>query len=168
MNALSKCQKPSRLAYNALVAKKASPPTHSQYKWTEACCLPQNGVNWTDVYQLASKITGSTKPREFQFKLLHRRLSTNDFLTKIQIKENPRCFFCNVEREKLINTPFLELPYNIIFLGKRNSAPKGFPGCSKRFFLRYCSSNWFEACFFKVTSTSKFLPSYSQALLLAL
>ena len=73
-------------------------------------------------------------------------------------------FFCKEEKEKLTQVPFLKLPYNKIFLGIRNSAPKGFPGRSKRFFLRYFSSNWFKACFIKVTSTSKFLPSYSQAL----
>ena len=126
-------------------------------------------MNWTAAYQLASKITRSTKLREFQFKLLHRRLPTSDFLTKIQIKEKPPVlFFCKEEKEKLTQVPFLKLPYNKIFLGIRNSAPKGFPGRSKRFFLRHFSSNWFKACFFKVTSTSKFLPSYSQALHLAL
>ena len=103
-----------------------------------------------------------TKLREFQFKLLHRRLPTSDFLTNIQIKENPRCFFfCKEKKEKLTQVLFLELRFYKIFLGIRNSAPKGFPGRSKRFFLRYFSSNWFKACFFKVTSTSKFLPSYS-------
>ena len=54
---LSKCQKPCRLAYNALVAKKASPPTHSQFwvdgslwpttKWCELdSCLPARFQNY--------------------------------------------------------------------------------------------------------------------------
>ena len=54
---LSKCQKPCRLAYNALVAKKGSPPTHSQYwvdgslwpttKWCELdSCLPARFQNY--------------------------------------------------------------------------------------------------------------------------
>ena len=63
-------------------------------------------MNWTAANQLASKITTNTKLREFQFKLLHRRLPTSDFLTKIQIQENPRCFFCKEEKEKLTHVPF--------------------------------------------------------------
>ena len=51
-------------------------------EWMEACGLPQNGVNWTAACQLGSKITRSTKLREFQFKLLNRTLPTNDFWTK--------------------------------------------------------------------------------------
>ena len=49
----------------------------------------------------ALKCTKRTRLVEFQFKFLHRRISTNDFLTKIGIKDNPDCSFCNVELEKL-------------------------------------------------------------------
>lgn len=34
---------------------------------------------------------------------MHRRISTNDFLTKIGIKDNPNCSFCNREPEKLLH-----------------------------------------------------------------
>ena len=36
---------------------------------------------------------------EFQFKLLHRRIPTNDFLAKIGIKDDPRCSFSKEETE---------------------------------------------------------------------
>ena len=47
----------------------------------------QNKVGAT--YQLAHNITKSTKLREFQFKLLHKRMPTNAFLTKIIIITAP-------------------------------------------------------------------------------
>ena len=48
-------------------------------------------------------------------------------------------------------------------LGKRNSAPKLWLSRSFKtiFLCGYCSSHWFKACFVKVTSTCKFLPSYT-------
>ena len=52
-----------------LVAMKASTPTLSQHKWLKDCNLRQNDINWSAAYQLASKITKSTKLREFHFRL---------------------------------------------------------------------------------------------------
>ena len=74
----------------------------------------QNDINWSAAYQLASKITKSTKLREFQFRRLHRRLPTNDFLTKIRIKENLQCSFCKEECEKLIHL-FWNCPITALF-----------------------------------------------------
>ena len=34
---------------------------------------------------------------------MHRRIATNDFLTKIGIRENPNCSFWNEEQEKLLH-----------------------------------------------------------------
>ena len=39
----------------------------------------------------------------FQFKLLHRRLATNSFLTKIDLKDNEQCTFCQKDMETLIH-----------------------------------------------------------------
>ena len=58
-------------------------------------------IKWYKAYQSALKCTKRTRLVEFQFKFLHRRISTNDFLTKIGIKDNPDCSFCNEELEKL-------------------------------------------------------------------
>ena len=52
--------------------------------------------------QLASKYTKTMRILEFQYKVLHRRIATNDFLTKIGVRDNPNCSFCNEEREKLL------------------------------------------------------------------
>ena len=52
---------------------------------------------------MAQRCTKSTKLIEFQFKLLHRRIPTNDFLLKIGRKENDNCTFCNNSSETLIH-----------------------------------------------------------------
>ena len=38
----------------------------------------------------------------FQFKLLHRRLATNSFFTKINLKDDEQCTFCQNDTETLI------------------------------------------------------------------
>ena len=45
-------------------------------------------IKWRETYQLTSKCTKSTTLKEFQFKSLHRRISTNDFLFKSGIKDD--------------------------------------------------------------------------------
>ena len=47
--------------------------------------------------------TKATKLITFQFKVLHRRLVTNDFLNKIGIRENDICTLCRTEKESLFH-----------------------------------------------------------------
>jgi len=54
-------------------------------------------------YKLPFCSTKDTKLIIFQFKLLHRRLATNDFLNKIGIKDNDICTFCRTEKETLFH-----------------------------------------------------------------
>ena len=88
------------MAYGKLITEKSTAPTVSQQKWIEDCNLDQNKITWSMAYT-AHKITKSTKLREFQFKLLHRKIPTNTFLTKMRIKEKPQCSFCKEEPETL-------------------------------------------------------------------
>ena len=52
-------------------------------------------------YQLASKCTKSTRLVEFQFKLLHERIATNQFLNTIYMKDDSNCSFYGEEPESL-------------------------------------------------------------------
>ena len=54
-------------------------------------------------YKLFFCSTKATKLIIFQFKLLHRRLATNDFLNKIGIRENDIYTFCRTEIESLFH-----------------------------------------------------------------
>ena len=102
---LQKCQSASKLVYTKLLSTKCMPSTYNQQKWLKDCNQNDDAdeINWSEAYQLASKHTKSTRIIEFQYKFLHRRISTNDFLTKIGIKDNPNCSFCNREPEKLLH-----------------------------------------------------------------
>ena len=63
---------------------------------------PRN-IDWKTVYRAPFLCTKITKLIVFQFKLLHRRLATNIFLTKIKLKNNEQCTFCQNDRETLIH-----------------------------------------------------------------
>ena len=76
-------------------------PSKSQLKWRivlyEGCT-----ADWKSAYCLAAKCTKSTKLINFQYRLLHRILPTNLFLTTIKIKQDPNCSFCQNYHENLI------------------------------------------------------------------
>lgn len=99
-----KAPKPNRLAYEKLISAKQSSPRKSQEKWCVDCSLPcSKTIDWEMAYKLPFCSTKSTKLIIFQFKLLHRRLATNDFLNKIGIRENDICTFCRTEKESLFH-----------------------------------------------------------------
>ena len=50
---------------------------------------------------MAFQCTKSTKLITFNFKYLLRRISTNNFLTKIGLVDSEKCTFCEKETEKL-------------------------------------------------------------------
>ena len=60
-------------------------------------------INWKTIYQLSSQCTKSTKLMAFNFKFLHRRLSTDNFLKKIRLVESENCTFCQRETETLVH-----------------------------------------------------------------
>ena len=88
-----KCKKASRLVYKNLVDKKCQTPEKSQRKWLLDLNLNEE-IDWKSAYILPFQCTSSRKLIEFQFKFLHRQLPTNKFLTKIRIKDNEKCSFC--------------------------------------------------------------------------
>ena len=61
--------------------KKASVPSKSQRKWiAEDIIADKLYVNWKNTYSLAFLCANETKLREFQFKLPHRHIATDDFV----------------------------------------------------------------------------------------
>ena len=84
-----------------LVKRKTSSPVKSQGKWLAEDLFSNVQVNWENTYQLPFLCTTETKLRVFQFKFLHRRVATNDFLLKIGKKETDSCSFCAGSPETL-------------------------------------------------------------------
>ena len=92
-----KSKKPSRLVY-----KKSESPNQNQQKWQEDIILmTKQELNWKEAYQMAFQGTKSTKLITFNFKFLHRRISTNNFLKKIGLVDSEKCTFCENETGKL-------------------------------------------------------------------
>ena len=88
---LIKSQRTSPPVYQKLISKKSTLSSQSQRKWFEGCNTEETKcIKWSDAYQLAFKCTKSTRLIEFQFKILHRRISTNLFLTKIVVQRRTR------------------------------------------------------------------------------
>ena len=84
-----------------LVKRKTSSPVKSQGKWLAEDLFSNVQVNWENTYQLPFLCTTETKLRVFQFKFLHRRVATNDFLLKIGKKETDSCSSCAGSPETL-------------------------------------------------------------------
>ena len=95
------CKKASRLVYKTLVERKGQTPENSQEKWL--LDFNNEPINWKPAYILPFQCTNSRKLIEFQFKLLHRQIPTNTFLTKIGLKDNEKCTFCQKVPEIIIH-----------------------------------------------------------------
>ena len=82
-----------------ILTKNSCIPT-SQAKW-ENELLSDKPLEWKKIYPLVYGCTKSTNLRWFQFRLIHRILSTNTFLHKIGITHNSYCSFCNNQPETI-------------------------------------------------------------------
>lgn len=91
------------MVYQKCVNSKQTSPGKTQNKWLNDCQITcSNFINWKVIYKLPFSCTEVSKLIIFQFKLLHRRLATNDFLNKIGIRTYDLCIFCSDEKEPLI------------------------------------------------------------------
>ena len=114
-----KAKNTNEIVDRKLVEKKRKQPVNSQKKWSSDCMIEINEpIDWKAAYRLPFECTKISKLGIFQFKLLHRRLATNDFLKKIKLRDNDLCNFCQIEEETLIHLlpSFLELYGNVLFL----------------------------------------------------
>ena len=120
-----------------LLQRQRLPLPIASTEWMEACGLPQNGVNWTAAYQLASKRTRSTKLREFQFNFCTGDCQQMTFGLTLTNKGKlwSGAFFFKEEQEKLTHL-FWSFPIIKSFwenvIARLNC---GFPRLSKQFFL---------------------------------
>ena len=97
-------KKATTLIYKKIISNKSLTPELSQKKWLKDCGLPINdNINWTAAYLLAKKCTKSTKLIEFQFKFLHRRVPTKNFLFRIGLQSDENCSFCHTSSESIIH-----------------------------------------------------------------
>ena len=104
-----------KLAYTLFIERHVSPPQRSQSKWiSDFQIYDVDKIDWCQSYSLPFLCTREPKLRIFQFKLLHRRISTNRYLFKIGISSSELCSFCENSSETLLHL-FWECPQVKIF-----------------------------------------------------
>ena len=70
-------QRSSKFIYQEIVLKNCERPISCQEKWCKDInLLPKENINWKVAYQTSFQCTKSSKLIIFNFKLLHRRLTT--------------------------------------------------------------------------------------------
>ena len=94
-----------KLAYKIFLNQSDSFPCKSQAKWLAHCNSHDfDSIDWGKSYTPAFLCTYESKLRDiFQFKLLHRILSTNYFLFKIGITSSDQWSFCKESLEILLH-----------------------------------------------------------------
>lgn len=95
---LCKCNR-NRIVRDKLLENISIPPSRIIRKWENS--TPNYEFDWGDIFSLAFRSVIDSKTRNFQFKLLHRIIATNDFLYKLDIIDDDSCTFCEVETETL-------------------------------------------------------------------
>ena len=107
--------KVNNFIYKSLLRKRSSTPIRSQEKWLSDLQVENaSDIDWKDAYTIAFHCTVSTKLRTFHYKFLHRRIATNDFLKKINLKQSDKCCFCQREMETISHL-FLRCSATIAF-----------------------------------------------------
>ena len=86
------------------IKARQSPPTGSQRKWDQELNFQnRTEIDWKFVYSYPFKVTKETKLLNCQFKFIHRRIATNNFLFKIGKSNTEKCTLCNAETESHIH-----------------------------------------------------------------
>ena len=90
----------------------------AQTKWNQI--FSERILIWKDLYIIPYQCTFDTNLREFQFKILHRILTTNYSLYKMSLIPSPVCSFCDNNDESLrhlfVHCSFVSTFWNQILL----------------------------------------------------
>jgi hypothetical protein len=84
----------------------------SQEKWCRDLNIVLDKSDWNAFYNLPFRTSIDTNLRYFQYRVLHRILTTNRFLHIIHIADHDLCSFCNNTSETLVHL-FVECEYVI-------------------------------------------------------
>ena len=104
-----------KLAYNKLIERQASLPQRNQDKWiSDFQAYATEEIDWSKTYSLPFLCTPESKLRVFQFKLVHRRISTNRYLFKVGLSSSEECIFYENTSESLLHL-FWECPKTKVF-----------------------------------------------------
>lgn len=90
--------KSSKFTYYLLIRFKSQAIT-SQRRWNEIFPINEADLSdyWADIYKRPYKTARNTKLQAFHFRVVHRFLPCNKFLSNIRIKRTDTCSFCTGE-----------------------------------------------------------------------
>ena len=89
----------SKAIYSKLVQRKQEQPTAFKTYTNIFENLQESELSY--IYMLPRFCTSDVLLKEFQFKILHRYLPTNELLYKMKKVDSPNCTFCNVYKESI-------------------------------------------------------------------
>ena len=93
---LCSIKKGSKLYYHTLTSSNI--PNTAMPKWQHHFVL---NLNWPIIYLKPFVTTQEIKLRWFQYRILHRILTTNTFAYKLKLIDSEMCTFCNEKKESL-------------------------------------------------------------------
>ena len=92
-------KKSCQFFYKKHLSLHSEQPKHQQERWNIE--LDSMIENWNFIYQLPFSNSKNNKYIMFQYKIIHRILSTNALLYKYKLKETHLCSFCNEIKETI-------------------------------------------------------------------
>ncbi len=90
-----------KFVYNLFQEKRSANLNHLRAKWEAKLEVPLTKEAISQCFELIHKTTIDSKTRNFQYKLIHRIITTNSFLQKIGKREDNLCTFCETESETI-------------------------------------------------------------------
>ena len=84
--------KVTKIVYPKLIDSIVCTPS-AYIKWTRD--YPTIALNWSKIFNICHFTVNEPKIRFFQFRFIHRILSTNGYLYKLGYIDSPKCSFCN-------------------------------------------------------------------------
>lgn len=95
---ISKDKKGCRAIYDKFTSNTCTPAAVA--KWHNDLNLPLD-FDWKKTFGLPFRVTNDTGLKWFQYRINHRILGTNYLLSKMNLKDNDRCSFCQNHRETI-------------------------------------------------------------------
>jgi exonuclease III len=92
-----------KVYYKALQLEESKKILKSQEKWLHDLNIDFECSTWSHAYYLPYMSTLDADLRYFQFRILHRILTTNHLKKIIGVNEDDRCTFCKLESETLLH-----------------------------------------------------------------
>lgn len=105
-------------SWYAELVKRQQLPIKRQESWAAELEIDggKHPLDWPNIYSRPYKTTRETKMQSFSFKLAHRLVPCNSYLSKIRIKDQATCSFC--EEEDTITHFYINCPCAKVFWGK--------------------------------------------------